>query len=432
VTAGPVATPDSGKKDDTSLSGRFLGRLLATWPAVAIGALLIALTPPPGMGDTNWYVSDVLMHRSGRYAGPFDPLLEFGHVVWRPLGDALYPIAALVPDSIAAGMRMKLAVALSWFSAGCGLLAAALMFDIVFRLSRSRLNACFIAACFLCADASLTYFETGNSYVPGLLFVTLALWFALESGRNGEPGTLLAALSGISVGVAVLFWFANVLVVPAIVLCAVVWNTPDWRLPRNILGARWRSAAAAAVGCALVVVIGYGIASLAGHIRTVDQFIDWYRSADHGWAQNRTWLRAVSGFPRMLFSLSGDGILLKRFAFHDPYAAVPITRIVVQILWKLGLFYLCLALTFWSCRRGKRQQEGGAVLGAALACLGFFAIVLFEPSTPSRFIALLPFFFLAVTLASPVEPGRRMLRLAIVAAPLTAAIFNVWSFTFAN
>jgi hypothetical protein len=134
----------------------------------------------------------------------------------------------------------------------------------------------------------------------------------------------------------------------------------------------------------------------------------------------------------MLFDLSGDGVLLKRFAFHDPYVAVPITDILFRVLWKLGLFYLCMALTLWFCRRGARQREGGLIFGTALACTGFFAIVLFEPSTQSRFTSLLPFFFLALALALLARPGAQAARVAIGAAPLAAAILNVWSFTFAD
>jgi hypothetical protein len=261
-------------------AGPATGRVLAAWPIVAFGLLLIAFCSPPGLGDTNWYVNDVLVYSSGHHAVPFSSLLEFGHLVWRPLGALLNHVAVWLPDAVGSGPRMKLAAALSFFSTICGVLAAALMFDIVLGLSGSRRFAFFIAACFLCADASLTYLKTGNAYVPGLFFVTLALWCALESTRAVQPRLWLALLAGVAVGVATLFWFTNVLLMPAIVISVLLWNTPGTTQWRRLPAARLRSAIAAAAGFGVTVAIGYGVACLAGNIRSADQFLVWYRNAD--------------------------------------------------------------------------------------------------------------------------------------------------------
>ncbi len=397
--------------------------------AAAFGVALFAFSSAPGWGDTNWYTSDVLTARSGN---PTDArvLWEFGHVVWRPIGALLFPLSQLIPDAVAAGPKMKLAWMLAVFSAGCGILAAMLMYNIVFRLSKLRWLAFLVSIELLCADACLTYFKTGNSYVPGLFFVTLALWLTIRSVQ--EPDARWALLAGISLGAATLFWFTNVLFLPPLLVAALVWNTPDWRRSLWLSSGRIKLAASVAGGFAVILIAGYAVAVAAAGIRSFGELIAWYRSADHGWAQNRTALRAVSGLPRMIFDLSNDGVALKRYAFHDPYSPVRLPYLIGAVFWKIAAFYLCLALILWRCLRGKRQQEAGIVFFTALASAGFFAIVLFEPSTPSRFISLLPFWFFALTLASLAPRAAPLWRAALLGVPLVAAAVNVGTFTFAN
>jgi hypothetical protein len=232
-------------------------------------------------------------------------------------------------------------------------------------------------------------------------------------------------------GVAALFWFPNVLVLPAIAVAVLIWRTPDWQVAASLRAMRLRALIALASGFAVVLLVGYGIGTVAASVRSPEQFLAWYHSADHGWALNRCYIRIVTGFARLLFDLAEEGIALKRLAFGDPYAR---TSAVVPAIWgvaKLGVFYLSFGITVLLCLKGKRQQEGGLVLAAALAALGAFAIV-FEPSTPSRFIALLPFYFVALALVLNGRGTPRWARFGAAVGPMAALILNTWAFAFDN
>ncbi|HEY2842990.1 MAG TPA: hypothetical protein VGJ09_05040 [Bryobacteraceae bacterium] len=387
------------------------------------------------MGDTNWYVSDVLAFHSGRISSGPHPLLEFGHLIWRPIGALVYPAIHAIPESAQPGAKLQWL--LSGFSVILGIAAAAIMYDIVLGLGAPAFLAFVVSADLLCADACLTYFKTANSYVPGLFCVTLALWFATECVRSRVPRPQFALLAGASMGFAALFWFTNILLLPAILAAVLVWNTPSWKRDDWLSPARIRSAAAALAGFAVIVIAGYSIGAFLRGVRSPAEFAIWYRTANHGWDQNRNYLRAVSGFPRMLFDLSGDGIALKRYVFHDPYSPVSFAALVTSVLWKIAAFYLCLAALLYSFRVGRKHharkhQEGVVVFGAALATLGFFAIALFEPSTPSRFISLLPFWSLALATGYLASGATVLRRAALIAIPSLAAFVNLWTLTVHN
>lgn len=406
-------------------------RILRTWPAILLASLVGILTPRPGMGDTNWYISDVFEYYAGHTTSA--PLIEFGHLAWRPLAAALYsaehavPLPAAHPDS-------ELAWSLAIFSVLLGIASAAVMYDIALGLGASPLLALLISANLLCANACLTYFKSGNAYVPGMFCVTVALWFALQSTEAAHHRR--AALSGAAIAAATIFWFPNVLLLPPVLAAILVAKTKDWKLASWLCSERIARLFAALAGFAAVVIAGYLAAALLRGIHSASAFLAWYRDADHGWAQNRTYLRAISGFARMLFDLSNDGLALKRYAFHDPYAPVTLKTLLLSVAWKLALFYLCVAAALYAFRSGKRHQESVVIFAAGLATLGFFAIVLFEPSTPSRFISLLPFWSLAVTTGILDTGGPRLIiglrKTLLLAVPTLAAVLNLWGVTFEN
>jgi hypothetical protein len=411
--------------------GNLLKRTAAAWPVVVFGVFLLVFTSAPGAGDTNWYTSDVLHFVDARGEGNRFTLLEFGHLAWRPLGALLYPVSTAIPDSWAAHRQEKLAVTLGAVSALSGLLAGVVLFYLLRRSSAPPWTAVAVSCCFLGADASLTYLETGNAYVPGLLFVTLSLYCAVRATNGPAVNWRYALAAGAAEGIATLFWFPNILVMPAIGVTVLTWNTSNWRF-RSWLGSeRLRAVLACVSGFLLVSLAGYGIGMAALGIRSPDEFLAWYRSADHGWAQNRTYIRAVSGFARMLFDMSKEGILLKRLVLRDPYANAPAVVLALQGIGKLGLFYLSFAVTGLLCLRGKRQQEGGVVLFAAFVVLGAFALV-FEPSTPSRFVVLLPFYFLALALVLIRRETSAWIRSVAVLGPVAAIALNTWAFALDN
>src|SRR5690349_18508795 len=51
--------------------------------AIVFVAVLM-LTATTFVGDTHFYVGDIVRARTGRQ--PFTSLLDFGHLIWRPLG----------------------------------------------------------------------------------------------------------------------------------------------------------------------------------------------------------------------------------------------------------------------------------------------------------------------------------------------------------
>jgi hypothetical protein len=108
-------------------------------------------------------------------------------------------------------------------------------------------------------------------------------------------------------------------------------------------------------------------------------------------------VRAITGCARLFLDFGADGAILKRFAFHDPYAPVGPVDLFLHSLWKVALFYLFLAGAIALAWFSIRARATLAPFLATAAPTLFAAVVIFEPSGPERFLPVLPFLLLAVS-----------------------------------
>jgi hypothetical protein len=354
---------------------------------LAIGAvlyiLIIVFTAPVNVGDTPSYVDSIYRTLNHNPIGPFHPLAEFGHLLWRPLGYVLNPLfQSLAPSSLAPTAQVKTALGLVWLSIFAGLVSTLLVVRILDRWANSPWWLTLIGTAAFCSGAGFQlYSQAGTSYITTLMFALLAVVVLLEwppaSAIPVEVPACLVLLAG------VLFWFPFILMAPAVALF------PSWRQGRL----RWSAIASAAGVFTLLLVMVYVTAAWMAGVTSLAQFKLWYADAQHAMGQNRQALRAVSGMSRLLYQLADDGVLMKRFLFHDPYAPVGVSQLVPIALRLAGFYGLCALALGATWFQKERRYLVPAFLTAALPMI-FFAIFLFEPSSPERFFPVLPFLLL--------------------------------------
>jgi hypothetical protein len=369
---------------DTVANGR--GRFAFGAFAVALYVLSVAVTKAPFIADTPAYAAQIAGVRDGSL--PATDLWEFGHILWRPLCWLVAPLFALLtPDSIAWTPRLKIVFGMVVINYLSGLVTVLVMADLIRRFVSRWIAVVTLLAIVIWGDAFLSYAQSGSSYIPALAMLAIGIWWQVTSR---SVNTRLIVGSAICYGVAALFWFPFVLVIPAAAAARRFARNDD--APRLSWGQVIRTTVIS--GSVLVVGIGGG-AVLAG-IRSGPEFLAWQRSADHGWKQNRQWMRAVSGCSRLFIDLGSDGVQLKRFTFKDPYNPVNKTDLIRILLSKIGVFYLFIAsvmLLAATTAAGRRLLVLLLIGGVPVL---FFAIFLFEPSAPERFLPLLPILMMAL------------------------------------
>jgi hypothetical protein len=140
----------------------------------------------------------------------------------------------------------------------------------------------------------------------------------------------------------------------------------------------------------------FAAGAAAKGIGNPSQLRQWVLESDDEWSQSRRVMRAVTGVPRSVWDLGGDTILLKRWLFSDPYNPVRISTVVFSLGGKLAAFYLGIGAALWVLWKERRAML--FILVAAGLPLLLFAITLFEPSSPERFLPVFPFAYLAFAL----------------------------------
>ena len=365
-----------------------------------LGAMLalitLAITTAPEVGDTFVYVNSIRDFQTGHWTTQINPIGEFGHLLWRPLGALFSPIfAALVPDALAWDARLKIGYGLILLNEAAAIFAAALFFRVSRRISGSAAVAALITVGLIWANGFLLYTKAGTDYVFGTAIEICAIWVFANGGVN--PGSRRLLTGGTLLGIAALCWTPFALVVPA--AAAIPWAVDQRTLRFSLRG--WLMPVVTS-GAVYLAVLAAG-AWLSG-VRSPLAFDDWIVQAGHGWVQNQRALRAVSGLARLLFDLSNDGLLLKRFLLKDPYNPVTLYALIRLSLWKIAVFYAFLLAVALAALRNASGRRMLVVLAMAAAPMLVFAIFLFEPSSPERFLPMLP--FLLLTLAAGWTPRR--------------------------
>jgi hypothetical protein len=378
-------------------------------PGAALVLLSLLPSSSPYIGDTVFYADAVVRHLAGEASGPFAPLWEFGHLLWRPIGAVIAPLAfKVVPDSWGPSDRVKVAYGFLAISMACAIVVGALLYDLFRRAAGWKVAALLVFG-LSWANGFLMYALSGSSYLPALLCSVVALCLLLDDPSSPWRQYVAGILGGLSA----LFWFPFVLTVPAIALTPWIWRG----MPARAGGVALLRVSVAAAACVASFMVAGGFA--AG-VRSMSDARAWVQDASHEWAQTQQWKRAVSGVPRLMLDLSRDGILLKRYVLRDPFQSLDLWDLLLRSAWKLAAFYAFIAATLWMASgsvRGRRSLATTAIAGAPLL---LFALVLFEPSSPERFLPVLPFLLLTIAVSWH-GPARVIVAVFLVTLPLMNA-----------
>ena len=402
-------------------------------PIMALVVLLISFlilyfgTTTSESGDTLRYAGDVVHHARGETV----QFWEFGHLLWRPWGYVgLKSLGGWFQHTFADTDVQAVARFFILTNFFCCLASVILIWTLLRRMVSLRL-ATLVAIAFCGANCFLDYMALGSAYLPALCFECLALWLLTQAGDYPRRASLWTCLAGASYGVSVLLWFPYIFAGLGMVAFVLLWplketsdRSTETSWTRNI--ARGGTFLIAfAVFYAAVLVVG----AEANHIRSAAEFKQWIIDSDSGWSQHLNIVRAATGVPRSLYELASDTILLKRWFFHDPYNPVHISQLAGALFLKLAFFYVGVAAMLWILARERSARPIFLVLLSASVPLLFFAIVIFEPASTSRYLPLLPFLYLAAAVALATDASRRVAYAGVVALLTSALAFNLFTLT---
>jgi len=389
------------------------------------------------MADTNVYTQAILRHQNGWGGVDYrlttgNPFWDFGHVLWRPFGWLCFVLTRPgTPGIVNHNQRAEVLLALF----GINFLASIGGVICFFLLARSVIGkewpALLATVGLFSADAYLDYAHSGNAYVVGLACLIAGMYFSLP-GRmpEGMPervseGAWVRALSAFSAAVmfalAVLFWFPYVFVLPAAMAAPLLLYGRERR--------RLRLAMLTLAACVVVGLAVYGSAIAIAGIRSSVDLRDWILSSGHGQIQPggfRAAARLAFSVPRSFVNMDRDGMWLKRYLIHDPYAPVTIRNLFRLSLWKVVLFYATASVVCFELLRSQRGRILLFLLAATVLPIFIFALFIFEAGSIERYLPLYPLIFLALgyVLASQQASRASKALLAVALAAMFAVNVN--------
>lgn len=396
---------------------QWVGRYL---PIALVSALVLALTRSYYLGDTTNYSYQIL-DLAGRPWQPGSLVWDAGHLLWRPIGLLLY--GALGPLLPAGQLPMlKVAECLIGFSILCSWITVLLFYSIALRVGASRWAAFALALAFLCFNAFLDYAHAGHSYVPGVMYLTIAVRLLLSSAPNSvTPSASAAAWAGIALAASALLWLPYVLCFPAVILLAACWDLDGlaWPSPDRLRCAFRVSLWAVVVSSAVFV-----IAFAGDRLYSIAAIVDWFGSTGHGRVPSPSISRTLLGLGRSLAYMD-DGIQFKRFLLHDPYARVTLRDLLGASLSMLALVYILLLAAAVGLARSRRGRIALAVALAAVVPNLLAANFMFESGDTERYLFLLPFACLSFALVLATPGTSRLLATVMSAALLVVSVWNL-------
>lgn len=370
--------------------------LLATW-----------LTNAAFMGDTDDYVDSAVAY----FGGTDYRFWEFGHLFWRPLGWLLTRAwLPLTERFVGTDIRLNVTLTfliLNWLS---GLLCVVALCALLRRVCERAWIVNVVTVAFIFTNGFLNYAQTGCSYVPGLAFLILGLYFlARDSHQSGRSTWRNAVPAGMSLAVSVCLWFLYAWAIPAALLAPLFLSGFDKRQRRLV----WQATLVGALfgGVAyLAVILHLRIGSLA-------ELRAWI--APQGAPDIKGVSRMLFGFARSLIYMGNDGAMLKRYLIQDPFNSVSLADVFRLSLWKFVLFYLFLAATLGNLlRSGKGRRVLGFFVASGVPVIGF--AIVFLGGDLERYFPIYPALFLV--LACSLCDERALRPLKIVSLVFVAAM----------
>lgn len=395
-------------------------RWLCIIGAVLSCLLMYLICSSSDTGDTIRYAGDIISARTFR-----SQWTDIGHLLWRPWGYVGLRLLGK-SEAIIFGDTPIQAVArfLIWTNAIFSVGTLVLMWQL-FRRFAPLLLAALMTVAFFGANCFLNYSMIGSAYLPALFFEVLALWLLIPQYGQRMSGLERAAIAGLAFALSTALWLPYICAGLGVI--AVIFFWPVGQMEKRDSPA-FRAAAFIAVFSVTCLLL-FGGGALASGVTNAAEFRNWVVQSENGWSQNRNLLRAITGLPRALYELGADTSVMKRYVFHDSNNSLPIVDLLGGLALKLAIFYGgCFAIAVILIRE-QTARWMALVLVAAAAPLFFFAIVLFEPSSLSRYLPLLPFFYLAAIVALRSWRQNRAATLAIAALLISAPLFNVRALT---
>jgi hypothetical protein len=366
------------------------------------------------MGDTVDYSQAIVAHAAGR-----DYFFwEFGHLLWRPLGFALFQITTPItrafagPDSQTSATLVL--ISLSWIS---GLVSVLSLYGILNRICRHRWAILTAIVAFIFAQAFLNYFHTGAPYVPGLSLVLLGMYVLVVQANKDKQPLWASVLAGASLAGAGLLWFPYVLAVPAVLTAPLfLFGFSKQRLRLALQAAIVGAVLGGAVYLAVMMHIG---------IHNVDGLRAWMEKTSRSTgSSNKGIAKTIFGFARSFINMGNDGMLFKRYLLHDPFNPVSLVDLLRLSLWKLTAFYLFLfflLLSLITATNGRRVL--GLLIVNGLPVLAF--AVYWQGGDPERYLPLYPLMFISLAWSLDGAGVRRIFKYPLVLFVAAMVITNV-------
>jgi hypothetical protein len=342
------------------------------------------------------HAGDVVAHAGGQAA----QFWEFGHLLWRPSGFLGYSLlghryAQWFGDT-AIQVVARVFIQINFI---CSILTLALLYFLLLKTSRAWIAAGVVLS-MSCSVGFLNYSHSGTPYIPGLLFSVLTLYLSI---RAVEAGYRYAFLAGLSFAIACALWFPYSFSGCGMLALLYFWPSRAAEAAPGSRLLRHRLVAVFLVTLVVATLLLFAGGAAAEGVRTAGQLRHWVQAADNGWAQSNNAMRVVTGLARSTWVFGNDSVLLKRRLFSDPYNPVATRTVAVRLGGKLAIFYLGAGALLWVLWREHRPLF--LILAAAGLPLLFFAVVIFEPSSPERFMPAFPFVYLGI--AAVLDNARR-------------------------
>lgn len=363
------------------------GSRLAILGIVIAFTVLYLITGPDATGDTPVYVGDIL--RYVHTGTPPPTFWDFGHLLWRPLGFGLWHVAEpLARPVFGDSPVIELTGILFAVNFASGLLLAILTFLICRRLGLNDGLACGLSLAILLCNAVLNYVHSGCSYIPGVAAQFAGFWLVLKALQDPARRTVCCIGAGIALSLSFALWFPFCLGVPAALALALWGNEGDERYSKVEASARIQIVLRVAAVIAVSALVVFSFGAVMAHVSSYSALKDWIANSGHGVHPERRLLRFPTGITRTFFFLGDEGITIKRFVFHDPYAPVKWLGLLSAGLWKVALVFASFAVLAW------RLWQTGAGRRALLVTLSgvvptlLFAVLLFETGQSERYLPL--------------------------------------------
>lgn len=393
-------------------------------PYLALCVLAIALflvTSPDYIGDTMRYADNVATYVNG---SDTTHLWEFGHLLWRPWGYLGYQfLSPYYRQWFGDTPAQAVCRFLVQTNVVCAILALFVMSLIFTRVSRPW-TAAAVAFAIAGAIGFLNYSRSGCSYVPALLFSTIAFLLLVQAVESPSRGRRYALMAGFSFAVSCGLWFPYAFSGLGMVAILYFWPSPSPDQTATQRPIQRHHLIALFLASLVISSLAMFVPGAAAKgIANFSQLAHWVRESDNGVGQSLNAMRAVTGIPRSMWGFGDEIVVIKRWMFSDPFNPAPIRTWAFSLGSKLAIFYLGVAAALWVLWK-ERSPVLYIFVAAALPLL-LFAVLVFEPSAQERFLPLFPFAYLAFAITLDLSRRHRIAAAAVVVLLSSVLVFNL-------